>query len=75
MRQNIHKTSSPAGTPLVTHDVVFASPSLPVGAIGSAKQALPTKDAPTKGLATCNPAPNATAPSVPAGSHKQILNW
>lgn len=60
--------------PTVAHDVVFASSALPVGPIGSAKQGLPPQDAPTRGIATCNPAPHATAPAAPAGSFKQILN-
>jgi hypothetical protein len=72
MPQNTRESGSIA--PIVAHDVVLVSSSLPVGAVGSAKLGLPPKDSPTKGLATCNAAPHATAPSVPAGSYEQVLN-
>jgi hypothetical protein len=69
-----NKPTMGSSAPAVTHDVALMSSSLPVGAVSSAKLGLPQVDAPSRGLATCNPARHVTPPSVPAGTSKQVLN-
>jgi len=74
MNRPKNETASTSTSPQVSHSVHIAVGSLPTGTIAANRQSVPHKDAPTGGMATRNPAPNATAPSAPSGSFHQILN-